>query len=36
MRYIDDKIWHITGPDGGFCHVWKCDSCGTEGTYTDK
>lgn len=42
--YVGDKqiyfadphaVW-LTGPDGGFEHVWKCDHCESVYTDTDK
>ena len=26
----------LTGPDGGFCHYWKCNRCNKEYSLTDK
>ncbi len=26
----------LTGPDGGYCHSWKCTTCNTKYSLTDK
>ena len=38
--HLDDpdmtKEHGLTGPDGGFCHEWKCHKCGELHSITDK
>lgn len=36
LYYADGREVFLTGPDGGFCHTWKCPSCQHYYTLTDK
>ena len=36
LKFIDQKKWCATGPDGGYTHSWGCNKCEFYDTYIDK